>query len=66
MSLTVIVGSVPASACLGVLGSQAAAGARHLLFEGKLLLGTAGFVGAGWLVYRRNAAVSSSNVISPG
>ena len=36
------------------------------LFEGKLALGTAAFVGSAWLVYRRKAADSSSKVISPG
>ncbi len=36
------------------------------IFEGKLALGTAAFVASAWLVYRRRAADSSPNVISPG
>lgn len=36
------------------------------LFEGKILAGTAAALVSGWMIYRRNAAESSSNVISPG
>jgi amino acid transporter len=42
-------------------------GVTHpLIFEGKLALGTVACVVSAWFIYRRRAADSSSNVMSPG